>query len=53
MDVYKLSHNSESSGSHGGEYEVALWAVASCSLIEVGRRFRAAYCLRHQGDDLR
>jgi Zn-dependent protease len=25
------------------------WDVASCSLVEVYRRFRGAYCLRHQG----
>jgi hypothetical protein len=36
------------SGSHGGEYEDdVFWDVASCSLIEVYRRFRAACCL-HQ-----
>jgi hypothetical protein len=26
----------------------ALWDVASCSLAEVGRRYRGAYCLCHQ-----
>jgi hypothetical protein len=26
--------------------------VAPCSFIEVGRRFRGAYCLFHQGPDL-
>jgi hypothetical protein len=30
----------EISGSHVGEYE---WDVASCSLIEIDRRFRDAY----------
>jgi hypothetical protein len=25
--------------------------VAPCSHVEVGRRFREAYCLRHQGDE--
>jgi hypothetical protein len=28
-----------------------LWDVAPCSLVEVYRRFRGAYCLHHQGDD--
>jgi hypothetical protein len=27
------------------------WDVAPCSHIEVGRRFRGAYYLYHQGDD--
>jgi hypothetical protein len=27
------------------------WNVAQCSLVGVGRRFRGAYCLHHQGDD--
>jgi hypothetical protein len=27
------------------------WDVASCSLIELNRSFRSAYCLHHQGDD--
>jgi hypothetical protein len=26
------------------------WVVASCSLVEVFRRFRGARCLHHQGD---
>jgi hypothetical protein len=26
------------------------WDVAPCILIEIGRRFRGAYCLRHQDD---
>jgi hypothetical protein len=29
------------------------WDVASCSLVEVYRRFRGAFCLHHQGDDLK
>jgi hypothetical protein len=28
------------------------WDVEPCSLVEVYRRFRAACCLHHQGDDL-
>jgi hypothetical protein len=28
------------------------WDIPPCSLIEVDRRFRSAYCLHHQGDDL-
>jgi hypothetical protein len=28
----------------------AFWDMASYSLIEVNRRLRSAYCLRHQGD---
>jgi hypothetical protein len=27
-----------------------VWDVAPCSLVEVDRRFRDDYCLRHQGD---
>jgi hypothetical protein len=27
-----------------------LWDIAPCSLVEVYRRFRGAYCLHHQGD---
>jgi hypothetical protein len=26
------------------------WVVAPCSLVELYRRFRGAYCLHHQGD---
>jgi hypothetical protein len=26
------------------------WAVASCSLEDIDRRFRGAYCFHHQGD---
>jgi hypothetical protein len=29
------------------------WDIAPCSLVEVDRRFRCAYCLHHQGDDRR
>jgi hypothetical protein len=40
-------------GSHGGEYEVAVfWVVAPCSLVEVYQRFRGPCCLHHQGDEL-
>jgi hypothetical protein len=28
----------------------AFWEIAPCSLVEVDRRFRGAYCLHHQGD---
>jgi hypothetical protein len=28
------------------------WDVAPCSHVEVDRRFRGAYCLHHQGDEL-
>jgi hypothetical protein len=27
------------------------WDVAPCSIVEVDRRFRGAYCLHHQGDE--
>jgi hypothetical protein len=27
---------------------VVFWVDAPCSLIEIGRRFRASYCIRHQ-----
>jgi hypothetical protein len=29
----------------------ALWGTAPCSLVEVGWRFRGAYCVNYQGDD--
>jgi hypothetical protein len=28
------------------------WVVAPCSLVEVYRRFRGAFCLHYQGDRL-
>jgi hypothetical protein len=28
----------------------AFWDMALCSLVEVDRRFRGAYCLHRQGD---
>jgi hypothetical protein len=30
-----------------------VWDVAPCSLVEVDRRFRGAYCLEHQDDEKR
>jgi hypothetical protein len=27
--------------------KIAFWDIASCSLVEVDRRFRDAYCLHH------
>jgi hypothetical protein len=27
------------------------WDVAPCSLVEVYRRFRGAFCLHYQGDE--
>jgi hypothetical protein len=30
----------------------ALWVKVQCSLIEVDRCLRGAYCLHHHGDDL-
>jgi hypothetical protein len=41
---------SDISGSHGGKHEV-FWDVVSCSLVEVDRRFRAAYSLHNRPDD--
>jgi hypothetical protein len=29
----------------------AFWDIAPCSFVEVDRRFRGAYCSRHQDDD--
>jgi hypothetical protein len=29
------------------------WNIASCSLVEVDRRFRSAYCLHNQGDSFK
>jgi hypothetical protein len=28
------------------------WDVATCSLVEIDRRFKGAYCLHQQGDDM-
>jgi GH18 family chitinase len=37
-------------GSHDGKYEYDhVLDVVSCSLVEIGRRFRDAYCLHYQG----
>jgi hypothetical protein len=30
----------------------AFWDVASCSLVGVDRRFRGAYYIHHQGDEM-
>jgi hypothetical protein len=30
----------------------AFWDVSPCSTVEIYRRFRGAYCLLYQGDDL-
>jgi hypothetical protein len=30
---------------------IAFTEIALCSLVEVDRRFRGAYCLHHQGDE--
>jgi hypothetical protein len=32
--------------------KTVLWDMAPCSPIEVDRRFRGAYCLHNQGDEL-
>jgi hypothetical protein len=34
----------EISGYHGGEKMTVFWDVAPCSLVEVYRRFRGAFC---------
>jgi hypothetical protein len=31
---------------------VVIWGLLSCSLVEVNRRFRCAYCLHDQGDEV-
>jgi hypothetical protein len=28
------------------------WDVASCSLVDIDRHYRRAYCLRHQGNEM-
>jgi hypothetical protein len=30
-----------------------VWDMAQCSLVELDKRFRGAYCLHHQGDQSR
>jgi len=27
------------------------WVLAPCTFVEIGRRFRCAHCLDHQGDE--
>jgi hypothetical protein len=41
------------SGSHGSKYEYGrvFWGVAPCSVVELGGRFRGAYCFYHNDDD--
>jgi hypothetical protein len=29
----------------------AFWDIMPCTLVEVDRCFRGAYCFRHQGDE--
>jgi hypothetical protein len=29
-----------------------LWVIAPYSFVEIDRRFRGTYCLRHQGDEV-
>jgi hypothetical protein len=41
----------EISDYHDGEYEDILRDIPPCSLSGIGRRFRDAYCLHHQGDE--
>jgi len=43
----------EISDTHGGWYEddSFLGHAEPCSLVEVNRRFRDAYCLHHSGDE--
>jgi hypothetical protein len=31
---------------------VVFWGLSPCSLVEVNRRFRCAYCLHDQGDEV-
>jgi hypothetical protein len=31
--------------------KITFWNIAPCSLVEVDRHFRSAYCLHHQGDE--
>jgi hypothetical protein len=30
---------------------VVFWVVVPCSLVEINKFFRGAYCICHQGDD--
>jgi hypothetical protein len=30
----------------------AFWDISPCSIVEIYRRFRGAYCLNHQDDDV-
>jgi hypothetical protein len=30
--------------------KITFWNIAPCSLVEVDRHFRSAYCLHHKGD---
>jgi hypothetical protein len=46
----KQMNLSEISGSHGYKYEDSCpWDIASCNLVDTGRRSRGTYCLHRQG----
>jgi hypothetical protein len=39
----------EISGSYGGEFKmIVFWDVAPCSLVDINRIFRGAYCLNRR-----
>jgi hypothetical protein len=46
-------HESDEQYLYSKFYEVDyFWHVTPCSLIDIGRRFRGAYCLHHQDDEM-
>jgi hypothetical protein len=48
-------HPRRCNGTNGKEEEevklAVLWVVRLCILIDIYRRFKAAYCVYHQGDE--
>jgi hypothetical protein len=46
-NIFQMHSSCEISGSHGDEYEGIFWDPSPCSLVEIYRHFRGAYCLHH------
>jgi hypothetical protein len=47
--VHKVN---EISSYHGANMKITVfWDVGPCSLVEIGRRFKGAYCLHYSLDD--
>jgi hypothetical protein len=49
--VFTKIHHYTPTGAISVKNMTAFWDTASCSLVEVDRRFRGTYCLHHYPDD--